>query len=224
MSPRFILIVAGVALSFMAAVVAVYLDMYGVSRVYDQATWGAFGDYFGGILNPIFALFAFLGVLWSLDVQMKQVRQLALDKKADEILQVVKDIDARLSELLQTHVGADSGRNVLVVHMVAEANRLFKQEGYADTKFLDAADIYMDFLKASNSPSSLIGMAAREIADQVSSMCEFLKRYPRLQEGEYAPIIEYYTIKTCRLIPMLNDANALSDATRSFFERKTSNL
>lgn len=41
MSPRFILIVACVALSFMAAVVAVYLDMYGVKVVYTTKQRGA---------------------------------------------------------------------------------------------------------------------------------------------------------------------------------------
>lgn len=123
MNPRFLLIVAGIALSFMAAIVVVYLDMFGINRIHDQAIWGAFGDYFGGILNPIFALFAFLGVLWSLDLQMKQVRQLALDKKADEILQVVKDIDARLAGLLQTNIGETSGFDIHILHMVAEAGR-----------------------------------------------------------------------------------------------------
>ncbi|WDR34340.1 hypothetical protein NN484_17690 [Pseudomonas serboccidentalis] len=155
MSPRFILIVAGVALSLMAAVVTAYLDMYGVSRVYDQAMWGAFGDYFGGILNPIFALFAFLGVLWSLDVQMKQVRQLALDKKADEILQVVKDIDARLSELLQTHLGQTSGFDIHISHMVAEAGRGAKQKGDSNS--------YNQFLQISIDPGSLVEAAVREI-------------------------------------------------------------
>ncbi|WP_277588457.1 hypothetical protein [Pseudomonas chlororaphis] len=155
MSPRFFLIVAGIALSFMAAIVAVYLDMFGINRIHDQAIWGAFGDYFGGILNPIFALFAFLGVLWSLDLQMKQVRQLALDKKADEILQVVKDIDARLAELLQTNIGEASGFDIHILHMVAEAGRGAKQKGDSNS--------YKQFLQISTAPGSLVEAAVREI-------------------------------------------------------------
>lgn len=212
MSPRFILIVAGVALSFMAAVVAVYLDMYGVSRVYDQAKWGAFGDYFGGILNPIFALFAFLGVLWSLDLQMKQVRQLALDKKADEILQVVKDIDARLSALQLTYVGKTSGIDLHILHMVAEAERGAKKAGDSPA--------YTDFLRISNEPGAVIESAVREMGYQVSMMCEFLKRHPQQQGGGYTPIIEYYATKTSRLIPMLNDLGGLPESTRAFFDTK----
>lgn len=215
MSPRFMLIIAGIALSFMAAVVAVYIDMYGVSRVYDQAKWGAFGDYFGGILNPIFALFAFLGVLWSLDLQMKQVRQLASDKKADEILQVVKDIDVRLSELLQTNIGQTSGFDIYILHMVAEAGRGAKQRGDSNS--------YKQFLQISTESGSLVEAAVREIRHQVSTMCEFLQRYPQQQGGEYTPIIEYYASKTCRLMPMLNDLGGLPESTRAFFEAKIRN-
>ncbi|KJZ44856.1 hypothetical protein [Pseudomonas fluorescens] len=217
MNRKFLLIVVAGAIAVIVAIVGMYINMFGGIRS-DQAVWGTFGDYFGGILNPVFALLAFLGVLWSLDLQMRQIRQLELDKKADEILQVVKDIDARLTELLQTLVGADSGHDVLVIHMVAEANRLCKQEGGSHTKFLAAVDIYMDFLKASKSSDSLIGMAVREMADQVTTMCEFLKRYPQQQGGGYAPIIEYYTDKTSRLIPMLVDAESLSGSTQAFFK------
>jgi hypothetical protein len=33
---------------------------------YNTSVWGEFGDYFGGVLNPIFALMAFVGLLWSI--------------------------------------------------------------------------------------------------------------------------------------------------------------
>ncbi|AZC36834.1 hypothetical protein [Pseudomonas chlororaphis] len=212
MNPRFLLIVAGIALSFMAAIVVVYLDMFGINRIHDQAIWGAFGDYFGGILNPIFALFAFLGVLWSLDLQMKQVRQLALDKKADEILQVVKDIDARLAGLLQTNIGETSGFDIHILHMVAEAGRGAKQKGDSNS--------YKQFLQISAAPGSLVEAAVREIQHQVSTMCEFLQCYPQQQGGGYTPIIEYYASKTSRLIPMLNDLGGLPEPTRAFFDAK----
>jgi len=31
-----------------------------------RAALGALGDYFGGLLNPIFAFLSFMGVLWTL--------------------------------------------------------------------------------------------------------------------------------------------------------------
>ena len=204
------------AITAIVVIATTYIATFGVSRSLDQAVWGTFGDYFGGILNPIFALFAFFGALWSLNLQMKQVAQLGMDKKAAEILQVVKDIDNRLAELLNTFVATTSGRNVLIIHMVAEAKRIGEQEN-ADSKYLAAEDIYIKFLEDSKSSGSLTGMAVREMTDQVSTMSEFLNRYPQQQGGGYAPITEYYIAKTSRLIPMLHDVGGLHASTRTFF-------
>lgn len=201
----------------MAIIALMYVSTFGLSRSHDQAVWGTFGDYFGGILNPLFALFAFFGVLWSLDLQMKQVKQLSEDKKADEILQVVKDIDAHLYELSQTPVAKSSDREVLISHMAAESRRVHEQNP-TTRNFLAAEDVYVEFLTHAESSGSLIGIAVREMADQVSSMSEFLKRYPLQQGGEYAPIIEHYRTKTSRLVPMLKDTKILPASTQAFFE------
>lgn len=221
MSRKFLLIVMSAAITAIIVIATTYIATFGVSRSLDQAVWGTFGDYFGGILNPTFALFAFFGVLWSLNLQMKQVAQLGVDKKAAEILQVIKDIDNRLAELLNTLVATASERDVLIIHMIAEARRIVEQDNI-DNKFLAANDIYIEFLKDSKSSDSLTGMAVREMADQVSTMSEFLNRYPQPQGGVYAPIIEYYIAKTSRLIPMLRDAGSLSASTRALFDTTTS--
>ena len=105
MNRKFMLAAVSIAIVFIIAVVAMYTSTFGTSRSFDHAAWGSFGDYFGGILNPVFALCAFLGVLWSLDMQAKQLQQLSVDRQGGEILVVVKDIDARIGELLGTQVG-----------------------------------------------------------------------------------------------------------------------
>lgn len=38
-------------------------------------TWGTFGDFFGGILNPIFALFAFYWLTYSVRLQIKELKE-----------------------------------------------------------------------------------------------------------------------------------------------------
>lgn len=218
MNVRLLSAIACTTVLIVISLVSVYVLTFGIHRSHDHAVWGAFGDYFGGILNPIFALFAFLGVLWSLHLQMKQVKQLGMDKQADEVLQVIKDIDMHLEKLAKTLVATTSDREVLISHMAAESNRVNNQLPN-DPNYLDAEDIYIEFLKHSRSSSSLIGMAVREMADQVSTMSDFLKRYPLQQDGQYTPIIEYYRTKTSRLVPMLKDAGRVSDSTRAFFEK-----
>ncbi|WP_460110355.1 hypothetical protein [Pseudomonas sp. S3_H04] len=68
------------ALLMVAVVLYPYHQQFGFLSG-DRSDWGAFGDFFGGVLNPIFALFAFFAVLHSLRIQMKQIDQLSIDKK-----------------------------------------------------------------------------------------------------------------------------------------------
>lgn len=210
MTSRFLMIVVGVALSLMTVVVLVYLDMFGINRTADQALWGAFGDYFGGILNPIFALFAFLGVLWSLDLQMKQVKQLSIDKQGEELLLVVKDIDARIKELMEIVVGGVDASSLQIHHMVAEAER--------GAGALGSSDAYAQFVYIARQPGSVVEATVRELRNQVIALHSFLIRYPRSSEGKYAPIIEHYTAKTSRIVLMLRDVGGLPEAVDHYFK------
>ncbi|AYF87517.1 hypothetical protein D6Z43_10295 [Pseudomonas sp. DY-1] len=212
MSRRFVWVVAVLALSFVAVLIFTYISTFGVHRSLDQGVWGAFGDYFGGILNPIFALFAFLGVLSSLDLQTRQIKQLARDKHADEILQVIKDIDARLTKLQETYVGHTSGIELHITHMVAESERVAKGGAASST--------YKSFVQISNEPGAVLEAAVREMAMQIDTMCRFMQSYPRSEENSYAPMIDYYATKASRLTPMLKDIGILSDSASKFFEAR----
>lgn len=209
MSRKFLLVVVGTALSFIIAIVAVYISTFGISRSLDQSIWGAFGDYFGGILNPVFALCAFLGVLWSLDVQIKQLKQISVDKQGEEILVVIKDIDARIGELLGTLVSAVGQEKIFIHHMVAESER--------GAGVLDSSDAYIQFIKTARQPGSMLEAPTRELRNQVIAMHSFLLQYPQSQNGHYAPIVEYYIRKTSRVVQMLSEVGELPQTVCSFF-------
>lgn len=49
-----------------------YVRNFGVGFSKEKSEWGAFGDYMGGILNPFFALFGFLGLLHTISLQNEQ--------------------------------------------------------------------------------------------------------------------------------------------------------
>lgn len=210
MNSRAFMTVIGIALSFITIVIAVYLDMFGVTRASDQATWGAFGDYFGGILNPIFALFAFLGVLWSLDLQMKQVKQLSIDKQGEEVLLVVKDIDSRIKELMEIVVGGVDASSLQIHHMVAEAER--------GAGVLGSSDAYSQFIYIARQSGSLVEATVRELRNQIIALHSFLIRYPHSREGNYAPIIEHYTAKASRIVLMLREVGDLPEAVDNYFK------
>lgn len=201
MDIRFFLKTAVGILVFIAIIIASYLATFGLTPSHEHAVWGAFGDYFGGILNPVFAVLAFFGVLWSIGLQTKQMGQFALDKQSDEILQVVKNIDAQLSELLKTDISGGNG-GTTVLQMVSESERT--------GSILDKGDAYARFILISNESGSLVEAVVRDIKTQVAAMKEFIKQHPTQQAGLYNPLIEYYSSKASRLTPMLRDIETAS--------------
>lgn len=50
----------------------------------DVAKWGSVGDYFGGLLNPVFAFLSFIALLLALRYQSKQIKQTAIQLKQNE--------------------------------------------------------------------------------------------------------------------------------------------
>lgn len=66
-----------------------YFHTFGSQGVGDQATWGQFGDYMGGTLNPLIGLFTVWGLLVAFRLQSAQLAvarkdsaRLAKDMKA----------------------------------------------------------------------------------------------------------------------------------------------
>ncbi len=64
-----------VLIGLIAVVLLAYLDMFSKSKFStDPAAWGQAGDYFGGMLNPIFAFASFIALLYTIQIQSKQIR------------------------------------------------------------------------------------------------------------------------------------------------------
>ncbi|WP_455923679.1 hypothetical protein [Pseudomonas putida] len=108
------------------AVVFMYVIQFGYHFSTEHDDWGTFGDYFGGVLNPLVAVFGFLGVLHSLHLQRQQLSQLVVDRKGEEVLAAIKDLDAQISERLKISIGfsfSAIGEKVElnIAHMVSEA-------------------------------------------------------------------------------------------------------
>ncbi len=60
-----------IALSFMAAMFVIAI----VAQMHTEGGLGTFGDFFGGILNPIFSFLTFVGLLITIVMQQKEIRE-----------------------------------------------------------------------------------------------------------------------------------------------------
>ncbi|WP_271409279.1 hypothetical protein [Pseudomonas sp. Q1-7] len=228
MNLRNLIIAAITAALAIGGVAITYISSFGTTRSPDPAIWGQFGDYFGGILNPTFALAAFLSALWSISVQQREARlaarqlseqteiarrefeSLISDRVGDELLHVTRDIDQRLSSLLQTVISPPGAPQVVTIaQMAAEAERFATVGG--------SPGAFQEFVRIGNTPGTVVEASVREIKYLISRLRSFLEHYSRLRGGSFAPVLIYYSDKAYQLIYMLEALGDIPDDTREFF-------
>lgn len=77
-----------------------YRKMFGGPWAEDQGTWGQFGDYIGGVLNPLFTALTFFGLIYTMRLTRRQVTEASAGAIAQNTLSVIKMLqenDARAS-------------------------------------------------------------------------------------------------------------------------------
>ena len=125
MNTRPVTIAALVSAVLVLAVAGYYALNFGPKVSSDTGTWGQFGDFFGGTLNPVFAMLAFLALLWSIALQAAEFERASShlsdqvrlargeaeaarrDRLSQELLEVIKDLDARINAVLATTVSSE---------------------------------------------------------------------------------------------------------------------
>lgn len=68
-------VITSIALLVIICVAGRYISVFSPNVLVDQEKWGQFGDYFGGVLNPIFSFFAFVAVLYTLRTQIEDNKE-----------------------------------------------------------------------------------------------------------------------------------------------------
>jgi hypothetical protein len=228
MNRRILLATIAAALLLIGVVVYAYVNQFGTVRSTNQDTWGQFGDYFAGMLNPIFSLLAFGALMYSLVLQHKESQknqarfdaQYSIAKKefddyikeklASELLTVVKDIDARLDSVRNAKVSPPEAHHAMTVAlMVAEGNRV--------RHALAQSDSYTKFITVARESGTIVESVVRDLASLVSEMKDVLAQFSDFRGTAQAPLIVYYANKTYPLITVLEDAGAVDHTTRDFF-------
>nr|WP_244633938.1 hypothetical protein [Pseudomonas coleopterorum] len=196
----------------MLLLLLMYNSQFGFMPSDSKGDWGTFGDYFGGVLNPIIGMLGFIGILRSLRMQQLQLNTMKHDKLAEEVLEAVKDIDKRINESLALSVGFVGTTKIFVSHMVAEGQRGAKKIGDSPS--------YFEFIKTCNEAGSVIGVAVADIRELVVQMANLISHHPSHARNEYSPVLFYYVSKTAKLIPMLRDIGRIPKATAAFYEQE----
>jgi len=228
MNTRILKLAALLATAMIALVVVAYVLHFGGNWADSHEKWGQFGDYFGGTLNPLFAMLAFLALLWSIALQASEFNQATehlaeqtrlareeaqstrKDKISLELLEVIKDIDARIAAIMATDISKPgSAPIVTIAHMASEAERL--------SNTTESSNAYDQFLEQAGIGGSLIESSTRELLHLVEKMREFITEYSSARQGSYAPIIVYYADKIFHLLHLVHDLGGAQGDTFQFF-------
>lgn len=188
MNTRLIKLAALLAIALIGVVITAYVSRFGASWAASQDKWGQFGDYFGGTLNPLFAMLAFLALLWSIALQASEFKhatehlaeqtQLAReeaeftrrDKLSIELLEVIKDIDAGIGAIMATDITEPGKKPALTIsHMASEAERLSNSS--------DSSGAYKKFLEQAKISGTLVESSTRELLHLVDKMRRFITDY-----------------------------------------------
>lgn len=65
-----------------------------------QGDWGTFGDFVGGILNPIYAFLAFSGVVYTVLLQKDQIDIIKTQQKLSELQQLALGVSSAIDKML----------------------------------------------------------------------------------------------------------------------------
>jgi hypothetical protein len=243
MTRIFFVIAVVLTLLVTAITVAVYIYTFGVVPSHSHQIWAEFGDYLGGLLNPIFAMLAFLALLLSITLQSREFRssfelltkqteaareQLTILKESQvraDLFHVIKDIDARLDLLLKTVISRpDSPSPLTISHMVTEAKHYIVTDIGTDS-WRTRTDEYRRFINmVIDGDNFTVEVALREIIYLVQKMRVFLKECSQHEGGSYSPMVIYYADRCYQLLDMLEeigelreDIGSLSNDIREFF-------
>lgn len=92
-----ILGVAGIIAALLIALVSLFYAKHFKGDISgEQEVWGQFGDYFGGVLNPILSFFAFCALLYTVHLQLQGSHE--ADARHDE-----QTFDSRLFKILSVN-------------------------------------------------------------------------------------------------------------------------
>lgn len=80
--PQWLLAVVVTALVTAVFLVISFIAMFGVDPSESQESWGQFGDFVGGILNPLFSIIGLLALLHTIVLQSKELSRSTKELKA----------------------------------------------------------------------------------------------------------------------------------------------
>lgn len=155
----------------------IYLYKFGswpITLSNDPAAWGQYGDYIGGLLNPIFSSLAFGGLVVTIILQARQIDEGKHNADLQEMQRVQSTVAARIDQLLTSPVIVDTGEHKDLARFADSPQTVFQLISSLGTMALNKPDKeHPDWRKWLWDDVSLDGLRAVLDAQTVPLRLEF---------------------------------------------------
>jgi hypothetical protein len=140
----------------------------------DPAVWGQYGDYIGGLLNPIFSSLAFSGLVVTIVLQARQIDEGRHNAELEEMQRVQSTVAARIDQLLTSTVMVDTGKDQELARFADNPQTVFQLISALGTIALSEPKVdHSDWQKWAWDDVSLVGLRDALDAQTVPLRLEF---------------------------------------------------
>jgi hypothetical protein len=215
---------------FALAVIGIYFIHFGLSGVLgDQEKFGQFGDYVGGLINPLLSFSSVLILLWSVRTQAQQLRASYEALHQSQLLHQ-EQIEIQRRESIRSQLKADAETYVATCErlMATPIFHITTQEPSGATLSLNDTFKNMEYFGVPNVNKLLENMAERVAGkDAISLHLNTLRTQMVFAVTSACNLIQYLDVPVLRqawemrlrtLITDLSSSNVITDAEDSDFK------
>jgi len=194
-----------------------YITCFSHSQISNNpADWGLFGDYIGGVLNPLFGFLAFIGLLWTIKLQhdalklseetnLKQAEYIERKEKKEEWASIIHHAEQQINDQLQMKVsknGIPIGTLSQVIKNVG--NKVAAAGTNGDTVLAD------EFLKSTCDGVTTFNL--HSLASLFHALSLYLENYQKYLVEKDPEIVEHYVSSYLGYISALQWMGVISDS------------
>jgi hypothetical protein len=176
----------------------------------------SYGAYLSGTIAPLIALFAFVGILKTLNLQQKQIELLSIDNKRQELVRCIENVEILVIQELSNHE--------ISIKVNDQEYSLFKIMTmlYFVTTYNQIIKPFEEYREEKPSFGSLEIMICESLASSalyITRMSAYLIAYQKLSKERYIP--NFYYTKYNHLALRLYSLGYLKKEDFEFWEIKT---
>lgn len=205
-----------------------WLGRSNVVNEFGEDKWGQYGDFIGGVTNPIISLLTFGGLLYTILAQRRglalqrwelalQRRELSISSKAlkatEEELRQTKEIAAGQSEFYRKESKKSDLEKVMdrISNALDDVLESSPAQGMMRVRreiVRHAGDYVGSYLKSGSANSAYVAQANASF-ERLAQLNDLIKKYDDLERG--SAVVAYYGMKYRDLVSAIRDVGGLGE-------------